>query len=106
MKGTMIVIPADKKMPQTATQFTRRVELSELQAGVGGLVEAVPYLNTYRHEGKRVACFAFCNEEGKLKALPLNERATAIWHSQARAGDVLLGPVVIVFGDQEFMDNV
>jgi hypothetical protein len=102
----MIVIPADKKTPQTTIPLSRRVELSELQAGVGGFIETVPNLTTYRHEGKRVACFAFCNEEGKLNSLPLNERATAIWQSQFRTSDVLVGPVVIVFGDQEFMDNV
>lgn len=107
MKGTMIVIHADKKIGHKTTHLDRRVELAELQAGVGGYIETVPGLTSYNHEGRQHRCFAFCNEEGKLKQLPRNERATQLWHRARRSGsDFLCGDVVIVFGDKEFMDWV
>lgn len=103
MKGTMIVIHADKKLGHKTTHFDRRVELEELQAGVGGYIEAIPGFRTFRHDGKNHEVFAFCNE---LKDLPLNDRATFAWHSNRRSRDVLVGDIVIVFGDEEFMQWV
>ena len=77
--------------------------LDVLQKGVGGYIETVPFFNKY--EGKQ--CKAFCNEEGKLHNLPLNEHATALWVEQVGSvSDVLMGDVVILSGTPLFMRQI
>jgi DNA mismatch repair protein MutH len=49
-------------------------DLEKLQGWVGGYIEKVPGFT--RFEGRN--CYAFANEEGKLKQLPLNSKATAV----------------------------
>jgi len=62
----------------TVTALHRQATLDELQALVGGYIEAVPGSD---HR-------AFCNEEGLLLGLPFNARASL------RFGVPLVGPVV------------
>jgi hypothetical protein len=96
MNGTLTVIPADGGDIRITT-LTRAPTLADLQAGIGGgYIETVPFFNNY--EGK--PCVAFCDEEGKMKRLPLNFRANELW----RFGgfDWLAGDVIIVQGDDEF----
>jgi hypothetical protein len=73
-----------------------------------------------RASEKPVRCVAFCNEEGKLKGIGYNELATRLWAmSMVNLGvvrpnddgdvmldDVLVGPVVIAFGDDEFLESL
>lgn len=59
------------------------VRLETLQQAVGGWIEHVILA-----DGRD----AFCDEEGKLKGLPVNLVATALW---ADPFDVLCGPVVV-----------
>ena len=46
---------------------------------------------------------AFCDEEGKLKPLPLNAKATYLWYAclapEAFRPDQLHGPIAIVTAD-------
>lgn len=105
MKGEMIVIPDNQHDDIKRRQYTVPVE--ELQAGVGGPIELIPYFRTF--EGKR--CVAFCNEEGKLPGRsPFlqghhNAEVTQLWWNQCEGvRDVLYGPVVILTGDKEFME--
>lgn len=110
MKGHTLLIPADDAQPITHTEHTEPLSLPFLQQAVGGYIEAVPGFSTVDYGGELLACCAFCNEEGKLKAMPLNLRATAKWVvAQHRAGaipalnDILVGPVLLVWGDAAFM---
>ena len=78
--------------------------LKELQYIVGGYIEQVPGFDSYGG----YKCIAFCNEEGKLKGLPLNFMATKRWHESLKdkglpAVDRLSGNVAVVYGDDEFM---
>jgi hypothetical protein len=106
MQGTIITIPVvgDAKIAALAEP-----SLEALQEAVGGFIEAVPYFDTYTHEGELCRCVAFCNEEGKLKELAVNLEAMKSWipalkaHGIDKIFDVLVGPVAIVFGDEEFM---
>lgn len=67
----------------------------------GGMLEAIGHFSTF--EG--APCHAFCDEEGKLKHLAYNNYATQLWYAQVgRIDDVLVGPVIILSGDQEFLD--
>ena len=58
----------------------RKFELKELQALVGGYIEAVPNVHP----------IAYCNEEGRLLNLPFNELASQTF------GQMLVGDVVQV----------
>jgi len=62
------VHPANKKTFQ----------LSELQSYVGGYIELVPFAKP----------LAYCNEEGRLRGLPLNKLASVTF-SQSLVGDVI-----------------
>ena len=64
--------------------------LDELQEAVGGLIEYVPC--------KGPLGFMYCNEEGKLKQLPVNIYAT----NMIEFNDIIVGDVVVMeYGDEE-----
>ena len=102
MKGTMTIISPNGT--QHKTEHTKPVALDVLQQSVGGYIEIVPHFTKYNNK----PCVAFCNEEGKLEQLPYNHVATTAWMVAADArgigGDELVGPVVILQGDDEFME--
>lgn len=100
MTGKMTVIRTDgTRVVYHYTKGPPRFE--EIQGAVLGYLETVPYFTQF--EG--ASCVAFCNEEGKLHDLDLNEAATADWHQQLDGivSDVLVGPVAILQGDAAFM---
>jgi Domain of unknown function (DUF3846) len=109
MQGKMFIIRENGDI--TMRHLTKPPELRELQMGVSspvandggiGFIEAIPNFDMY--DGQR--CRAFCNEEGKLNCLPLNVAATSAWCQSvgSAVGDVLVGPIVILIGDEEFME--
>ena len=110
MKGTMMVLStgADEKVLR---EFDRAPTLDELKAAIGGgWIESVPYFNQIEWQGKWRKCWAICDEEGKLKHFDVNPRDTLLWgkvlsekHGLTTMGDFLVGPVAVLFGDDEFM---
>lgn len=82
--------------------------LEDLQAIVGGSIELVPYFNTYEMS----PCVAFCNEEGKLKHMPVNQPAQVLWAmcggkaAFAAYADVLVGNIAIVVGSKQFLQTL
>lgn len=102
MRGTLTTIHPNGR--RTEVQVSEPVTLEVLQSSVGGWLEIVPGLDKF--EGK--VCVAYCNEEGKIDRLPVNEPATELWAAAygcpvEALGDVLVGPIAIVTGDTEFM---
>lgn len=103
MRGRMITLYANGAI-QTDV-LTAAPAMETIQKGVDGYVELVPGFTSY--EGKD--CVAFCNEEGKLRGLPVNPKAMNAWAVTAwKEGmpepfDNLVGNVVILTGDAEFM---
>lgn len=64
-------------------------ELIQLQTAVGGWVEAI--------QADAITTL-WCNEEGKLKGLPCNDKATTLWwtlNPEAVGLDILCGDVVV-----------
>jgi hypothetical protein len=123
MKGTMVTIPVDEAEPALVEELSRPPDLMTLFKAVGGLVEQVPYLTSYEdadlspyeHVGTLVRCVAFRNTDAHSQGQPINERAQGIWMKSLlrqrrershHAGDVLCGPVVILYGDNEFMGRL
>lgn len=113
MKGTAITFRPGMADP-VVEELTTAPTLELLKAGVGGgYIEVVPGFRTIVHCGVRHDCVAFCDENGKINGQPINLIATNIWHAVLpppgliRDGalvDHLVGQVIVVFGDQEFMD--
>jgi hypothetical protein len=62
-----------------------KLTLSFMQETVGGYIEIVPL-------GKKLLV---CNEEGKLKNLPLNEKATQIWEAVYGKTDQIVGNIIL-----------
>jgi hypothetical protein len=99
VRGVLTIIPVGNGAV-SSKELAAPPALKDLQGGVGGDIEIVPYFT--RYEGK--PCVAFCNEHGKLHlGLPVNRRATILWHGQRAINDYLVGPVVIVTGDKQLM---
>jgi hypothetical protein len=117
MHGSMIVIPADEDIDVIVHRMDRSIKLEELQAAVEGYIEIVPFFNTLAFEGIVWNCITFCNEYGKINDLPMNRRATSSWEMAlnrcgktlsgpgARLADHLVGSIVVIFGDKEFMKD-
>jgi hypothetical protein len=120
MKGTMLIMRPSEPRPETKL-YDRPPTLDELKTAIGGgWLELVPSFTTI---GIAVApeydratvmdCVAFCDEEGKLKHLPLNDDATSAWEQSVRRitghpgiDDQLVGTVIVLFGDHEFMESL
>lgn len=81
--------------------------LKEVQYIVGGYIQEIPGFDTYAG----YQCVAFCNEEGKIKELPVNFMACKAWYEAMdkkglKTVDVLCGNVAVVYGDKEFMRKI
>jgi hypothetical protein len=111
VKGRLTIIPPQGAV--SSKELAAPARLEDLQAGLGGgYIELVPGFTRYM--GK--PCVAFCDEEGKLNGLPYNVRASELWYGQMADTfcskdtgwplDVLVGPVVIVTGDAELMEEL
>lgn len=111
MRGTALIFRPGKSEPEIV-RFTQAPGLDFLQAAVGGYIEVVPHFDNIRHGEVVERCVAFCNEHGKLNRLPVNRAATEAWERAVPTGlrgplgywlDFLVGDVVVLFGDREFM---
>lgn len=83
-----LVIPADAEAPLEPREFT---SLEDYQAAVGGWIEAVDL------PGFGVTIYV--NEEGLLRQLPFNSRASFLWWyhvPEARQKAMLVGDAVLV----------
>jgi hypothetical protein len=117
VRGTILTIKPGKAL-SLVLKLDKAVTLEQLKAAIGGgYLEAIPRFNSIEYEGEVRACIAFCDEDGKRKSLPTNNRATLAWEValrrtghpglldvRGRAVDWLVGDIAIVFGDDEFME--
>lgn len=107
MRGTMLIIRPDGT--QDKVEIANHLALKTLQDAVGGYLELVPHLTKYNVDGTLHEVVAFCNEQGKLQDLPINLAATLIWQLAAAPNhlrDILVGNVVLLWGDKEFMNSI
>jgi hypothetical protein len=108
MKGTIITLQATGGVKEQ-TVITADV-WRHVKDAIGGHLEIVPYFNKFLDSrvNEHVHCVAFCNEEGKLNGHEMNILATVMWHDVApqMKHDYLVGDIAIVYGDEEFMENL
>ena len=87
-------LPADWNTPVESRDFDR---LEDYQSGVGGMIEAVDL--------RRIDTTMFVNEEGHMRGLEFNPRATMLWwywEPAARHNAMIVGDAVLVgWPDQE-----
>ena len=109
MRCIMITVTPQDAVLATCTRkaFDTPIPLHDLQKAVDGYIEVVPGFETAPVGGERVRVIALCNEEGKVNNLPHNALATKLWREAIgiNPGDHLVGNVVILAGDDEFLDN-
>lgn len=93
-----------------AREITAEPPTEEIKAALdGGWLELVPGFDSIEIAGTLWRCVAFCDEEGKLKQLELNQIATAFWQRALARNrkpfpDHLVGPVVVLAGNRAFME--
>lgn len=121
MRGRALVYKPGQREPEV-TELTRpengsdeAVQLAWLHEQLGGSLEIVPHFNMILHEEQLYSCVAFCNDDGKREPLPFNLHATALWNAavgggligpDGRAVDYLVGNIVVLIGDREFMASL
>jgi hypothetical protein len=113
MMGYIEVFRHDDQTNSRLYRATHPFTLRRGQRIVGGYLEVIPHWTTYLHnDGVLYDACALCNEDGKGMELPVNRLATARWaqaigmplHDLIKR-DVLVGNVVLIFGDLEFMED-
>lgn len=97
MPYAVLVIKTDGTIVKTVQP--KKPNYKQLNEAVGGYIETLPYFTRVVHEGveyKRGT--AFCHEEGKVRGMAVNARATALWIMSCPEGDpgrmVLAGDVI------------
>lgn len=84
--------------PGNGSTFT----LEELQSAVGGFVEFVQvpgYYHIKRRDRNFKSRAIVCNDEGKLRSLPLNKLASDLAFDQLKVWDFICGDVLYVDSD-------
>lgn len=117
MKGTMLIYDFDGITPRRVP--LEKPTLEAFKQGIGGgRIETVPYLDRMFIEGEWREVVAFCDEDGKHKRLPVNKQATLIWaqildnkgmtlrDEEGDFLDMLVGPIIVLYGDKEFMEAI
>lgn len=109
MKGRILTYMPGVPMPKEQ-EFVDPPGLEFYQKAVGGYIEPVPYWLSMR-DGTE--CLAFCNEDGISLRMPYNEAATLAWKEAferstgtKETDDFLLGPVIVITGDRQFMKRM
>jgi hypothetical protein len=79
--------------------------LDMLKEHITGPLEIVPLLDKLGVS----RCIAFCDENGKQKGLEINRAAQALWRlavGRPITEDHLVGSIVIVVGDDAFLERM
>jgi len=103
MQGKMLIYRPDAPLPEQRT-LTGPLDADMLRDVIGGYLERVPlWLKLNGAE-----CVALCDEESKIKDKPVNVAATAEWQRAQPfpVDDVLVGTVVVLTGDDDFMQSL
>jgi hypothetical protein len=97
VKGKFHVIRTNGSV--TSLDIDTAPELKMIQDAVGGYIELIPYFEKFRGEN----CVAYCNEEGKIRSMPMNTMAQGYWGHNF---DLLVGDVAIITGDNELLESL
>jgi hypothetical protein len=89
----VFIIRADGSIEFTVQQGAPK--LKQLQDAVGGWIETVPHFHKFHFGGQWYRRGkAFANEEGLLKGMPANARASLAWKDSFKGAYDLVGDVI------------
>ena len=80
-----------------STEEINNPTLEQLQEAVGGYIEYVPIRTDKTGPFEHWANYMYCNEEGKLKGLEYNMRATVLIDFD----DAIVGNVVVMYEGED-----
>jgi hypothetical protein len=118
MRGTMLIYRPHERRP-TVRQIERALTRDEVKAVIGGgYLEQVAGFKSVAYDNAIEDCIALCDKDAKAKGFAVNNAATNAWDRALRRtgfddgllrangllADWLAGPVVVLFGDNEFME--
>lgn len=108
MRGTLDIIWTNQ--PPEFRAVNRPPRLAEFEALIGSQPDIIPQWDQHiNYYGNLVSAIAVGNSDYRDPIQPFNYWATAMWHYVARARGTnivsrITGPVVIITGDDEFME--
>lgn len=113
MIGWVEIFDAKDQTNSRIYKATHPLTLKRSQIIVGGFIEAVPeWRRNLHNDGTLYDAVALCNEDGKGQLLPVNRLATTRWAQaipmplvELLKRDILVGNIVLAFGDHEFMND-
>lgn len=102
-QGVSYWIKADGHVFEVEPDNGVTFSLEELQAAVGGFIEVINV--PWHHYMKRrhpdyVSRMIVCNEEGKIRCLPLNDKASDLAFDQIQYWDFICGDVLFIDSDK------
>lgn len=107
MKGQMYVIkPTGDERDIEVIDCEKPPGLAALQEAVGGYIEFIPWMNQFVTKDGPKPCVTYCNEEGRIVGLPVNRIANEMSIDPSTQVYPLLGTIVILTGDDEFMADL
>jgi hypothetical protein len=121
MRGTILIIEPGKTSSKKCAEINGEPTLDKLKEAIGGgYIERVPGFDSVVIDNRKRKCVAFGDEDGKSKGMMVNAAATGLWHHALLArghpglvvaatgeiADFLVGPIALVYGDDEFMRSL
>lgn len=109
MKGRLVTY--SPTLDIAIKEYDKPIPLRDLQSAIGGYIEVVPLWDQFKFGEMIERAAVFCDEDGKGKNLPLNHAMTVLWRAHLsrlgrRTTDYLVGPIAVVTGDDEFMNEL
>ncbi len=111
MKGELLILYPMR--PPERRQYFGPPPSSIITELVEGPAQLVPLFDqVVNFDGIPSKAVAFCNEEASRLNMPDNFWASALWHfivrskGESRRPLILKGPVVILTGDEEFLNDL
>jgi hypothetical protein len=121
MRGTILVIDPGKSASKKSVEIDGKPTLDALKDAIGGgYIEKVPGFDSVEIDNRVRKCVVFGDEDGKCKGMRVNAVATGLWHhallrrghpglvvaATGAIADFLVGPIALVYGDEEFMRSL
>lgn len=110
MRGTMLIY-RPRGAGASIIPLSKPLDHEEMGKIVAGFLELVPGFDIVRYGDRDQPCVAFCNEDGiRLQLMPNLHASHAWWfalqNKKLVGGELLMGNVIVLFGDQEFMEEL
>ena len=113
MQGAIYFIPHQPGTPHRYVPYDHPISLKDVEALVGEPVELIPELETVQQRGALRSCLAYAPRFTGSNPEDVNQWANVLWRislsrkygpKHCDPQHTLTGNVVVVSGDEEFLD--